>query len=170
MTSAATKYDTDKPRMSLLDPYVLSEVAKVLTFGAKKYEPHNWRKGFCYSRLTDAVLRHVNAFNDGEDFDPESGLSHLAHAMCGLMFLLKNTQTHPELDDRYKVESEAVVVPEKVAEINETVESRVHPNHACLRHGHLIPVLYRRMLSPHKLYHCDWGDCIQTAIYGHSGS
>jgi len=43
------------------------------------------------------------AFNDGEDKDPESGLSHLAHSLCCLMFLLEFEKTHPELDDRYKV-------------------------------------------------------------------
>ena len=40
--------------------------------------------------------------NDGEDKDPESGLSHLAHAACCIMFLLEFEKTHPELDDRYK--------------------------------------------------------------------
>jgi hypothetical protein len=47
-------------------------------------------------------MRHLHAFNDGEDKDPESGLSHLAHASCCLMFLLEFEKTHQELDDRYK--------------------------------------------------------------------
>jgi len=45
-------------------------------------------------------LRHLTAWWAGEDLDPESGLHHLAHAACCLMFLLEYTQTHTELDDR----------------------------------------------------------------------
>jgi hypothetical protein len=47
-------------------------------------------------------MRHIMAFNDGEDKDPESGLSHLAHAACCIMFLLEFEKTHQELDDRFK--------------------------------------------------------------------
>lgn len=164
-TNGATKYDGGKPRMSLLDPYALSEAAKVLTFGEKKYAAHNWRKGFRYSRLLDGVMRHINAFNDGEDLDPESGLSHLAHAMCNLMFLLKNTQTHPELDDRHNSISEADVVPEQVPEISETVESKVYAKYACLEHGGRIPALYRRTVRPPSFHQCDEYQCDRTAIF-----
>lgn len=100
-TNAGLKYDSEKPRMDLVDPYAIEQVAKVLGFGAKKYEAHNWRKGLQWSRLIAGVLRHVNAFNDGEDLDPETGISHAAHAMCGLMFLVNYTKTHKSLDDRY---------------------------------------------------------------------
>lgn len=96
------KFDTDKPRMELLDSYALTEIAKVMTFGAKKYASHNWRKGIEWGRLIGAAQRHIAAFNDGEDLDPESDLSHLAHAGCCIMFLLWHTQKKTELDDRYK--------------------------------------------------------------------
>lgn len=95
------KYDNGKPPMSLLDRKWLEGVAQVLGFGANKYAAHNWRKGITYSRLSDAALRHLLAFNDGEDTDPESGLSHLYHASCCLMFLSNMAITKPELDDRY---------------------------------------------------------------------
>ena len=58
----------------------------------------------CLVRPLAAAMRHIMAFNDGEDKDPESGLSHLAHAACCIMFLLEFEKTHPELDDRYKVD------------------------------------------------------------------
>jgi hypothetical protein len=48
-------------------------------------------------------MRHLHAFNDGEDKDPESGLSHLAHLGCCVMFLLEFEKTHKELDDRFKL-------------------------------------------------------------------
>ena len=76
----------------------------MLKFGADKYHAHNWRDGFAWSRPLAAAMRHIMAFNDGEDKDPESGLSHLAHAACCIMFLLEFEKTHPELDDRYKVD------------------------------------------------------------------
>jgi hypothetical protein len=94
------KLDTGKPRMELLDPYAMEQVARVLTFGAEKYDPHNWRKGISYGRLLGAALRHIFAFIGGEDNDKESGLPHPAHAMANLMFVLGMTQLHPELDDR----------------------------------------------------------------------
>lgn len=96
------KNDTDKPPMSLLDRYALEQIANVLAFGAKKYAKHNWRKGLEYSRLLDAALRHLLAFADGEDNDPESGLSHIAHAGCCVMFLLWMSKNRTDLDDRHK--------------------------------------------------------------------
>lgn len=79
-------------------------VGAVLTFGAKKYASHNWRKGLHQSRLLGAALRHVVAYLGGEDRDPESHLSHLYHASCCLMFASELLETHPELDDRWKPE------------------------------------------------------------------
>jgi len=101
-TAKAIKYDDDKLPMHLLSTIALEEIAAVLQFGAQKYDQHNWRKGFVWSRPLSAALRHILAFNAGEDTDPESGHSHIAHAMCCLMFLLEFEKTHPELDDRYK--------------------------------------------------------------------
>ena len=68
------KKDQDKVRVELLPSAPLIMIGDVLTFGAKKYADHNWRGGFDYSRLLGANLRHILAFNDGEDLDPESGL------------------------------------------------------------------------------------------------
>lgn len=103
--TGAKKYDFNKPQMDLLSPIALNEIAKVLTFGAKKYDAHNWRKGIIFSRLLGACLRHVFSYLGGESKDPESGLSHLAHASCCLMFLLEFEVTRPDLDDRYKSEA-----------------------------------------------------------------
>jgi len=88
--------------MDLLDPYALAQLAEVLTFGAQKYEAHNWRKGIAYSRLTAAALRHITAFMNGEDRDPETGLPHPAHAMCCMMFLIWMMEQRDDMDDRWK--------------------------------------------------------------------
>ena len=100
-SDAAIKHDDGKAPMSLLSKEALEQTAQVLAFGKQKYAAHNWRKGFAWSRPLSAALRHIMAFNDGEDKDPESGLSHLAHAMCCLMFVLEFEKTHKELDDRW---------------------------------------------------------------------
>jgi hypothetical protein len=84
------KYDGEKPRMYLLPPKALTEVAKVLTFGANKYDEHNWKKlDNLQNRYTGAALRHIFAHMDGEELDPETGLDHLAHALCCLLFKLE---------------------------------------------------------------------------------
>jgi len=99
---SAMKFDGDKLPVNLLSSEALLQTAAVLKFGADKYHAHNWRDGFVWSRPLAAAMRHIMAYNDGEDKDPESGLSHLAHAACCIMFLLEFEKTHPELDDRYK--------------------------------------------------------------------
>ena len=99
---SAMKFDGDKLPVNLLSTEALLQTAAVLKFGADKYHAHNWRDGFAWSRPLAAAMRHIMAYNDGEDKDPESGLSHLAHAACCIMFLLEFEKTHPNLDDRYK--------------------------------------------------------------------
>ncbi len=96
------KFDSDKPRMDLLDPYAIEQLALVLGFGAHKYAAHNWRKGIAVSRLIAAALRHLFALARGEDTDPETGLSHAAHAMCCCMFLIWTMRERPDMDDRWR--------------------------------------------------------------------
>jgi Domain of unknown function (DUF5664) len=99
--SGGTKHDASKEPLDLIPYEALQEIAKVLDFGAKKYARANWAKGINYSRLISAILRHVNQFNAGEDVDPESGISHMAHAGCGIVFLLWTIKHRPDLDDRW---------------------------------------------------------------------
>ena len=85
--STFIKADSEKIRFDLLSVPVIEELAKVLTFGARKYAPGNWKKCPVWSRYYRPALGHLFAWAKGEDLDPESGLSHLAHAMCCIMFL-----------------------------------------------------------------------------------
>ncbi len=96
-----TKHDQLKPRLDLLPSRPVEEVALVLAFGGGKYGDNNWRKGMFWSRVIAASLRHIFAFMRGEDKDPESGLSHLAHAATNLLFLIEYTHTKKDHDDRY---------------------------------------------------------------------
>lgn len=101
------KHDSGKARVDLLPSSPLLMIAEVMGFGAKKYAAHNWRGGFDQSRLIGAALRHILAYNDGEDTDPESGLSHIAHAGCCVLFLLEQIAKGTGQDDRYKPERKA---------------------------------------------------------------
>ncbi len=94
------KLDTGKTRYELISPYALDQMARVLTFGARKYEPRNWEQGVAWGREFAGIMRHLWAFWGGEDNDKETGLSHLAHASCLLMFLLHFTEHRREFDDR----------------------------------------------------------------------
>ena len=82
------KYDSGKPRFSLIDPKFMLEFAQVMTMGAEKYGADNWKTiENAIPRYKDALHRHMNAFEQGKMDDEESGLSHLAHVAANAMFL-----------------------------------------------------------------------------------
>ena len=85
-----TKFDIGKDQWHLMPFIVLSDVVKVLMLGAKKYAPFNWQIVVKENpnRYFDACIRHLTAWQSGEKNDQESGLSHIAHAICCLIFLL----------------------------------------------------------------------------------
>ena len=82
------KHDSGKRRYDLLPYDALEEIIKVLEFGALKYEDNNWLRGCEWSRYWTACMRHITAWWMGESVDAETGLSHLAHAGCCILFLL----------------------------------------------------------------------------------
>jgi len=102
MSKKAIKFDEDKNRMELIPVYPIQEIGRVMTFGASKYADRNWEKGFKYSRVIGALLRHIFAWYSGEDKDPETGISHLAHAGCCLFFLLEFERSGAGTEDRVK--------------------------------------------------------------------
>lgn len=84
-----TKHDSGKVRYSLLPKGVIEKVLSILEFGANKYSKDNWQQvPNARDRYYDAAMRHIQAWYYGETKDPETGESHLAHALCCLMFLL----------------------------------------------------------------------------------
>jgi hypothetical protein len=98
------KYDAGKPPVDLVpEEYVLA-AARAFAYGAAKYSRHNWRGGMKLSRLYSSLQRHLLAWNDGEDIDPESNLSHLDHAAASLAMLLAMAKMRPDLDDRWMTE------------------------------------------------------------------
>lgn len=82
------KNDKGKARWDLLDMQFIGEVVNVLKAGAEKYGANNWQAvEDAENRYFAALMRHIAAYRNGEDNDPEDGLPHLAHAACNLMFL-----------------------------------------------------------------------------------
>lgn len=102
----AVKFDGGKTQWGLFPWDAAEEVVKVLQFGAGKYSPWNWAEGegFKFSRLFNSSMRHFVAwFWRKEDNDPETGLSHLAHLSCNVLFLLHyvlNKNNFNKNDDR----------------------------------------------------------------------
>lgn len=100
-TTGAIKDNRSKPRVDLLPSLPLIEIAKVLTYGARKYKPHNWRYGLPWGDTYASMQRHLMAWINREDIDPETGISHLAHAGCQLLFLLEYELRGTGTDDRW---------------------------------------------------------------------
>ena len=92
LTTEGVKYDSNKIQMELLPLRELREVAKVLTYGAKKYAPENWKKvSNMEDRYVGALLRHLTEYREGNKFDSETGLEnlrHIAQVVCNALFLL----------------------------------------------------------------------------------
>lgn len=83
------KDDQEKPMWNLLPLGPIREIVQVLTFGAKKYDADNWQHvENPTERYFAAMMRHIDAWRDGQYWDAESGLPHLAHAGCCMVFLL----------------------------------------------------------------------------------
>tara|TARA_R110000796_G_scaffold156860_1_gene273624 strand:- start:91 stop:405 length:315 start_codon:yes stop_codon:yes gene_type:complete len=100
--SSFKKADAGKRRRSLLVQEFINEMIDVLEFGADKYDKFNWLKGSDWSRISDAMDRHVVSFNANQDKDPETKLSHMAHVAVNAMFLYTFSQREIGNDDRKK--------------------------------------------------------------------
>lgn len=99
---------------------VLAEAAVALHEGALKYGGYNWREaGVQASVYIDAVGRHLSAWFEGEDIDPESGLSHVTKAIAGLMVLRDGMIANNWVDDRPQgCDGFIKALNEKMAELN----------------------------------------------------
>lgn len=108
----ARRYNQGKLRYELLPEYALRDIVEVYTKGAHKYTiyndddsikddgSNNWRKGLSWMSMLSSIERHIKAFKQGEDFDPDLGTKHLANAAWGIMGLLEYYKIYPQGDDR----------------------------------------------------------------------
>jgi hypothetical protein len=100
--TTGVKLDAGKAPINLIPSEFITLTAQVFNFGGKKYGNHNFRMGIGYSRLLDAAMRHLLAYNQGEELDPESGLPHLGHASASIAMLVYMQAHHPALNDIYE--------------------------------------------------------------------
>ena len=90
--------------LSLIPTSFYLAVGRALQYCAAKYSRHQWRRGMPWSEPYSALQRHLIAWNEGERYDEDSGLSHLDHAAACLAFLIEYEarEAYHVFDDRFK--------------------------------------------------------------------
>lgn len=114
-------------RFDLLPMDALWQVTKVFGLGARKYAARNWERGYEWSKSVGAAQRHIALWQQGEDNDEETGLSHLAHAITNLLFLLAFSLRCVGTDDRAKFRvgmTAEVTNPEDIEAARKEVEQQ----------------------------------------------
>ncbi len=94
---------TKLARYDLIPEMPLHALAEHCGRGAAKYDDHNWRKGYPWSISFNALNRHLWAWWNGEDIDPELGSHHLDAVMWHALTLREYAEAHKERDDRPKM-------------------------------------------------------------------
>ena len=97
---SGARANSGKAQLHQIPLFALDGVAQVLMYGEKKYKKGNWAKGMAWSIPFDCALRHLSAWQAGEELDAESGQPHLDHALANLIFLSAYRKLYPEGDDR----------------------------------------------------------------------
>lgn len=97
MENKGMKFDENKLHLELIPPSLIIGVGEVLTYGAKKYAPNNWRYvTHAKERYQGALMRHWYAYLAGEKLDEESGLPHLYHVATNIAFLIELEKEKPK--------------------------------------------------------------------------
>ena len=101
---AGKRFNEGKNRLDLIPSFSQEQIAKVFTFGADLYGTDNYRAGMKWSKCLASLKRHIQAFEEGKDFDSDPrntyNTYHIAHAAVNCMFLLEYYKCFPEGDDR----------------------------------------------------------------------
>ncbi len=121
---------TKKVPLSTISAPVMSEVGLAMLEGARKYGRHNYRAaGVRGSVYYDAIMRHMMAWWEGEDIDPDSGLSHIVKAIAGLAVLRDSMIFENWVDDRPPKMPDGWVqkLNQKAAEIIEKYPNALEP-------------------------------------------
>ena len=86
MTNDAIRHDTDKPKIHLIPPEIITALAAQYTKGANKYPARNWEKGMDWDRCYDSMMRHALAWWGGEDYDTDAELKSTTHHLVAVMW------------------------------------------------------------------------------------
>ena len=93
MIGDENKYDGEKTRLDLVEPSLIEAVGRVRTYGVGKYKAEQSWRNVEPSRYIAAAMRHFETYRKGEKDDPESGMPHLWHCACNIMFLIEMEKT-----------------------------------------------------------------------------
>ncbi len=123
MSEQAVKHNQGKPRVELVPPEAILAMARVFgAAAATKYPAWNYLTGdgLSHTALAAAAMRHLLAYLQGEDVDPEFGEKHIAHALCSLSMLLTSIERGKGKDDRWKPEPSAEFLTTDLLDIGVT--------------------------------------------------
>ena len=101
LAPTAAKNDQAKADLSLIPQIFLTEVAKAFMVGEAKYGRYNYTKGHKSSQLIAAAMRHLTAYNDGEELDPTDGQPHLGSVGACIAMLLRQQELGTLNDNRF---------------------------------------------------------------------
>ena len=97
------RYGDAKVPLQLVPPAAMIAIAQGLAEGAEKYSPWNWRDDKIETlTYIGAIYRHLAAYMEGEDVDPDSkhGKTHLAGAIASLAILIDAESVGSLIDNR----------------------------------------------------------------------
>ena len=97
---SGARFNTGKHPIRFTPLHLLEDVNRVWEYGANKYAAWNWAKGMDWVIPYECMMRHMAAWYRGEEIDPESGQTHLGHAMANLLMLVHYRDAFPEGDTR----------------------------------------------------------------------
>lgn len=102
ISPVAKRNNFGKPKLSRIfdAPHAMVGIAEVMEAGDVEYGRGNFRKGLPWTQVVDSMLRHLSAFQNGEDLDPKSGKPHTDHILCNAMFLAQYFREGKGEDDR----------------------------------------------------------------------
>jgi dATP/dGTP diphosphohydrolase, N-terminal len=103
MTEVGDRYNKGKLPYDLVPPIVEEALAQILLFGANKYSARNWEKGMPYSVSYSSLMRHLRAWWQGEELDPESRKPHTWHVLWNIMAIVEMERRLKDGDLRLSV-------------------------------------------------------------------
>jgi hypothetical protein len=118
--------------MSTVPANVLAEIGVAMLEGTCKYGRHNYRAaGVRASVYYDGVMRHLTAWWEGQDIDPDSGMNHITKAIASLVVLRDSMISKNWTDDR-----PPVIDPDFLTNLNKLAGEIID------RYSHLSPKHY----------------------------
>jgi len=95
-----TRIGATKLSISNVPIRAIAQCAVVMDKGAEKYGPFNWRsEKISKTTYVNAILRHLYAWIDGQEIDPDSGALHIAAVMANCALVIDAQSCGQYIDD-----------------------------------------------------------------------